>query len=355
MESHSLFLPHRSSLQVILESALCIILNIVSLSGNTMVILAVYRNRRLRRTTNLYIIALAVSDLSCAAIEMPLTSATLITGSWIFGDATCQMEAFVDVFVTYVSPVTIGLTAFNRYVRIVKATRYNKIFSPRRSKLFLSLVWLLLFLYIVVAQSTGWQKFVFTPGYATCIIGHLSERRKLIHYAVLGLFCFIIPLAVSSYSYFKVFQKIHGHNLMITPHLQKSLSRAKITLNEIKMVKSLFFVLASIFLCWVPFWVILITERFSLAPIYRDIQMLAVLLLFLSSTINPFIYAFTNRAFRREFLKIVFTWKPVRRQTKQGTVQRVAVSTPWPPTCLVKQHSFPRVRNHSWSPNTNLI
>ena len=326
METYSLLLPHRSLLQVILESAVCIVLNIVSLIGNCMVILAVYRNRRLRTTTNVYIIALAVSDLSCAVIEMPLTSATLISGKWIFGDAVCQIEAFVDIFVTYVSPATIGLTALNRYVRIVKANRYSRIFSPRRSKLYLSLVWLLLFCYIVIARTTGWQDFVFTPGYATCIIGHLSELRKLLHYIALGLFYFLIPLAISSYSYFKVFQQIHVHNLMVTPRLQKSLSRARITMNEIKMSKSLVFVVASIFICWVPFWAILVTERFSLTAISRNLQILTVFFLFLSSTINPFIYACTNRGFRREFLKIMCRLSPIRRQRKPRFVHRTAIN-----------------------------
>jgi len=58
---------------------------------NVLVCLAVYKNRKLRSTTNLYIIALAASDLLCATVEMPLASALLITGSWDFGDAVCQI------------------------------------------------------------------------------------------------------------------------------------------------------------------------------------------------------------------------------------------------------------------------
>ena len=71
---------------------------------------------------------------------MPLTSVTLIVGEWISGHLLCQIEAFVDIFVTYVSPATISLTALNRYVRIVKINRYNRLFFPRRSKLYLSLI-----------------------------------------------------------------------------------------------------------------------------------------------------------------------------------------------------------------------
>lgn len=104
---------------------------------------------------------------------------------------------------------------------------------------------------------------------------------------------------------------------MVTPYLQNSISRARITLNEIKMSKTLFFVVASIFICWVPFWAILVTERFSLVVISREVQLLAVLLLFLSSTVNPFIYTCTNRAFKREFLKIMFGWKITLKQPNQ--------------------------------------
>lgn len=217
MNVSSLSLKYRSLSQVILESSLCILLTVVSFVGTSMVIIAVYRNRRLRTTTNLYIIALAVSDLSWAAVEMPLTSVTLIVGEWIFGHLLCQIEAFVDIFFTYVSPATISLTALNRYVRIVKINRYNRLFFPRRSKLYLSLIWLLLFSYIVLAKLTGWQNLSFTPGYATSIIGHLSEIRKLIHYIALGVFYFFVPLVISSYSYFKLFQKVHEHHLMVTP------------------------------------------------------------------------------------------------------------------------------------------
>ena len=69
--------------------------------------MAAYRNPNMRSTTNLYIIALAVSDLLCATIEMALASTTLIIGRWDFGDAVCQMQGFIDVFSTYATPATL--------------------------------------------------------------------------------------------------------------------------------------------------------------------------------------------------------------------------------------------------------
>ena len=81
----SLELPNRGLIIVIIEASVCLLLNIISFLGNALVCLAVYKNPKLRSTINMYIIALAVSDLLCATLEMPLASAVLILGKWDFG------------------------------------------------------------------------------------------------------------------------------------------------------------------------------------------------------------------------------------------------------------------------------
>ena len=127
----NLELPSRSLPAVITEAIACVSLNITSIIGNRLVCIAAYRNTNLRSTTNLYIIALAVSDLLCETADMAWASATLIIGRWAFGNALCQFQGFINMFTSNVIPVTLGLTAINRYVKIVKISHYKKIFSPR--------------------------------------------------------------------------------------------------------------------------------------------------------------------------------------------------------------------------------
>lgn len=111
-------LSSRSLYLAVVEVTSLIILNVLSLTGNTFVCISVYKNTRLRTTTNLYIIALAVSDLLSAVFVMPFGTGVLLTSKWIFGGVFCQFHAFFSLFVIYVSPVTMGLTAVNRYVRM---------------------------------------------------------------------------------------------------------------------------------------------------------------------------------------------------------------------------------------------
>lgn len=306
----SLDLTNRSLATVLMEASVCLAMNTISIMGNVLVCFAVYKNPRLRSTINLYIIALAASDLLCATVEMPLTSAVLITGKWHFGDAICHIQGFVDVFATYVTPATMGLTAFNRYMRIVKNKHYNKIFSPRKSKIWLSGVWLFLVIYLLICRVTNWSTFKFIPGYAVCSISFSKSENRIIHYCVtFGLF-FVLPFSIGFFSYYKVFLKIRQHKHNVAPSLQQSSSRAaRISVQEINISCVLSYIVVGFLICWVPMWAFVMWKRFSPDTAPPIVQLFVTFLLFLSSAINPFIYAATNRVFREEFRKLLCCWK----------------------------------------------
>lgn len=311
-------LSSRSTVLTTVEVFFLITLNVLSLIGNFLVCISVCKNTRLRTTTNLYIIALAVSDLLSAVFVMPFGTGVLITGKWIFGGAVCQLHAFFSLFVIYVSPVTMGLTAVNRYVRICKSDQwYKRLFSARKSNGLLASVWIFVASYTVVPRLFGLQAYEFVPGYAQCSIAHLSDSGKMIHYSIVVTLFFITPLASTIFSYTKVAKMIRKHNASATATIQRRESarersrrwrRSKgITSHEIKLSKSLFAVVFAFMLCWVPFWVIVILRRFRfVAKMPRNVELFCMFLLYLSNTINPFIYAGMNPTFRREFRRILY-------------------------------------------------
>ena len=313
-------LTARSLAAVIIEASVFLVMNVVSITGNALVFLAVYRNQKLRSTINLYITALAASDLLCATVEMPSAAAVLITGRWNFGVPVCQLQGFLDVFVTYSTPATMGLLALNRYIRIVKTNHYNGIFSPRKSKIWLSCVWLSLALYLLIARVTNWSTFEFIPGYAVCSVDFSSSENRIVHYSfVLGLF-FILPFSIGLFSYFKIFLKIRQHKFDVAPSLQNSRNQAgRISMQEINMSRALSYVAAGFLLCWIPMWGFTLWKRFSPDTASRIVELSSTFFLFLSSTINPFIYAAKNRAFREEFRKLLCWWKKGSTTSKAGS------------------------------------
>nr|XP_058953297.1 kappa-type opioid receptor-like [Pocillopora verrucosa] len=299
-------LPNRSLPAVITEAGICLTLNITSIIGNSLVCIAAYRNPKLRLTTNLYIIALAVSDLLCATIEMPLASSTLVIGRWDFGDVVCEIQGFVDVFTTYATPATLGLTAINRYVKIVKTAKHKKYFSPLRSKIWLFCFWNFLVLYLLTGRTTNFLSFEFVPGFDVCALGFANQRVRVVHFCItFGLF-FVVPLCSGIFSYYKVLSTTHQHQLNTAPSLRdRTNCGGRSSLKEIHATRVLLYVAAGFLCCWIPMWAFILWKRFSPETCPRRAAILVTFFLFLSATINPFIYAFTNCGFQTEFRKLL--------------------------------------------------
>jgi len=84
-----------------------------------------------------------VSDLLSAVFVMPISASVLIAGNWIFGGTLCQLYAFFSLFVIYVSPVTMGLRALNRYFedrQVGSAVQVKRLFAARKSRALLAFV-----------------------------------------------------------------------------------------------------------------------------------------------------------------------------------------------------------------------
>ena len=361
-------LSSRSLLNTVVEVASLIILNVLSLVGNTLILISAYTNKRLRTATNLYIIALALSDLISALIVMPLSAGVLISGKWIYGDAICQLHAFFSMFAIYVSSVTMGLTAVNRYTRMCKSDKqYKKWFSMKKSRTLMVFVWVFVACYIGIPRLLGLQRYDFVPGFGQCSLKHLSEFGKKIHYAIVIPLFFLIPLTATIFCYAKVAKMIRQHNTSASATLERRSStrvtirrqfsqRSKFSAHEIKLSKSLFAVVFAFMICWIPFWIIVFLRRFLLvSKMPRNVELLCMFLFYLCNTINPFIYAGMNPAFRREFRKILLCkrWRQlaVQSASTEGRLTRTEDSQE---VVLNSQNSVSLLRLH-WvtTPNVN--
>lgn len=74
---------------VIFEVIIFFIMCVVSVIGNILVFLVVYKSFKLWLIMNLYIIVLVVSDLVCVIVEMLIVVIIVIKGKWNFGDGVC--------------------------------------------------------------------------------------------------------------------------------------------------------------------------------------------------------------------------------------------------------------------------
>lgn len=93
--SHELTI--RSEVLVRTETVLFAVINVAAVFGTPLTFYAVYRKRGLRKIPNMFVIALAVSNILMCTSCMPITVASIFHGSWIFGETVYRFQA-VDTF-----------------------------------------------------------------------------------------------------------------------------------------------------------------------------------------------------------------------------------------------------------------
>ena len=91
--------------------------------------------------------------------------------------------------------------------------------------------------------------------------------------------------------------------------LQAQARISGISSHEIRISKSLFLVVFTFMLCWVPLWVVTILTRLRIVSnMPQNVELLCTFCLNLSNAINPLIYALIyamNPLFKKEFIQIL--------------------------------------------------
>ena len=82
--------------EAVVKVFFCILIIVLALIGNITIILIVWKNKRMRTTTNFYIVNLAVSDLmvTCSCTWVNLVDD--LTEGWVLGAFFCKFNSFVQ-------------------------------------------------------------------------------------------------------------------------------------------------------------------------------------------------------------------------------------------------------------------
>ena len=307
----SLELATREEALVWTETVLFALTNVVAVFGNLLTFYAVYRNHRLRTIPNMFVIALAVSDILMCTCCMPFTVVALFHGRWIFGESYCLFQGFAVLTFGIVAMVTMGVIAVNRFFCVVKPERYLLLFKKQRALIYIVIVWCLAFAGSVPPFSfEGKNSFKFQPGKAMCLY---TFESNMAYTVTIECVYIAAPLTIIAVCYVKVFRSVSRSNRVFCSGVEPSQLRANV--EEAKVTKTLVVVLFGFACCWLPIFVmdILDAVRGELA-IPRQVYLTNGFLIYLSSTINPVIYGIMNRQFRREYKALLRKITCFRRQ-----------------------------------------
>lgn len=124
----------------------CVIM-LMSLVGNTLVITIIYRNKRMRTTTNNLIANMAISDLLFPLFAVPRETAQIFIGQgrWVVGGVggsiLCKIVSFSQDISTAVSILSLVIIAFDRFYA-VKFPFKPSIITPKMCRVIILFIWI---------------------------------------------------------------------------------------------------------------------------------------------------------------------------------------------------------------------
>ncbi|BFF89040.1 octopamine receptor [Drosophila madeirensis] len=196
VNSYLASMPWPKSLAV----ALFLVLILVTVVGNTLVILAVMTTRRLRTVTNCFVMNLAITDWLVGTCVMPPSVILYITGTWRFGWILCDIWISMDILLCTASILSLCAISLDRYLAVTQPLTYSKKRRSKRLALLMILVVWITALSITCPPYLGWYEAGrHQEQYVDC---RYNQNKGYVVFSAMG--SFFIPLTVMVYVYVKI-------------------------------------------------------------------------------------------------------------------------------------------------------
>ena len=192
--------------------AFCLIF-LVSLAGNTVIGIIVYKTKTMRKPINFLIVNMAMSDLLFPIFLIPWNIQWLYINSWLIGgplgQALCKLVHFLPYVSLLVSIQSLVLIAVDRFGAVVFPLR-SPLISSKLCPFFILATWIIAM--AAYSPLLVAVKLVEYPGGLVCELRWkegFGEYSSFDHYAVLIFTTFyLIPLVLIVIHYITIYIKL---------------------------------------------------------------------------------------------------------------------------------------------------
>ncbi|XP_034557420.1 trace amine-associated receptor 13c-like [Notolabrus celidotus] len=282
---------------------------LITILGNSIVIVSIGHFKQLHNPTNMLILSLALVDLLVGVVVMPFSAIRTVHGCWFFGKVFCQLHSSFDMFLTTLSIFHLICIAVDRQQAICNPLHYSMRFT-------MSVAWIMVF--CIWALAAVWS---FSLLYSKANIAGLEEYLESIYclgscnllfnhlWGILdSILCFFFSCTVMVCLYTKIFIVAKEHVRKIGDTKTCSKARGRVGLikqSEHKAAKTLGIVLGAFIFCWMPFFTNSMIDAYTGFATPAAVFEAFVWLGYFNSTLNPIIYALFYPCFKKCFHCII--------------------------------------------------
>ena len=266
---------------------------VLAFLGNTMALLTCYKKYNSSYSILLcHIASLAVADLFFSVLTI-FDIVYFFLGDWPGGNAFCKIQGFLIETSYTASILTLIAISYER-ARSVSSNKLARKRGVEHRTVIVKLVWVatvVLCLPLFYGYATVEGK-----GKQLCRNKNWGDRGRQAYYMLQAVLIFICPLLFMIWAHSKILRALSKHT--------RNNSVSSVESKQHKVTKMLAVVTLVFFFCWSPFIVVRALRYFY---VYRGVLVwrLTQLIIFANSAINPILYCFYSRQFRRSFKEII--------------------------------------------------
>jgi len=299
--------------------------------GNLLIIISVYRFKKMRNVVNIFLTNLAIADLLFVLLSL-FDAFSYFFNEWKFGNAACRIQStFIELSYT-VSVLTLSVVSIERYTSICKP--YTKKRTLKQSVYMLLLIWIFGLCFCGVLLYGYSEKTI--NGVTLCLNENWSDQYRLMFYIIHSVLVFLVPLFLMCLSHLKISNALVSQQRRLTVNKQclttkmdinknlsisttssekefktKSTRRQQKAKGRMNVIRLLMVVTLIFFMLWSPFIVIRLC-KYNNMHIHETLWKGSQLLMFGTTAVNVIIYAFMSPPFRTAFRTIICCRKSPR-------------------------------------------
>ncbi|XP_004609055.2 neuromedin-B receptor [Sorex araneus] len=280
----------------------------VGLLGNVLLVKIFITNSAMRSVPNIFISNLAAGDVLLLLTCVPVDASRYFFDEWMFGKVGCKLIPVIQL-------TSVGVSVFT--LTALSADRYRAIVNPMDIQTSGAVLWtcvkavgiwvvsVLLAVPEAVFSEVARVGSLENGSFIACIpYPQKDELHPKIHSVLIFLVYFIIPLTIISIYYYHIAKTLikSAHNLPgeYNEHTKKQMETRK------RLAKIVLVFVGCFVFCWFPNHILYLYRSFNYSEIdpslgHMIVTLVARVLSFCNSCVNPFALYVLSESFRRHF------------------------------------------------------
>ena len=304
------------SAEVLFKTVFAVLLT-TDLVGNTLVILVILNTRSTKNVMNYLLLNLAVADMMACTFFAPrvLFISTFTHPTGTAGDVLCKIITGMNIawVASLASAFSIVLIAVERYSAVVHPYGIRHRITKRKLKVLVPACWVI----AIVLTLPTFTISSYDDDFKTCRV-NFPDHWQYVSFTLLWLIVtYIVPVGVMSVLYARVIHSLWFKNN------SRDASRL-VVINERKRITKTMIILSIVYIvCCATTPILYVIKSFHPNVMSVDDPQFKIgfCLLVLNYSINPLIYSFQSKEFRKYLKKLMCCNRQVGQQPTEASTK----------------------------------